>query len=677
MGGLNQTATRRLNVITLSEGGASETESLALQIELAGLGYRLRNPKDYTHLSREDWQELLTVLRERRGANVQYVPLFTHFPDEVPNDSLYLIRRWLGFLGLDTFQHEHYGADPVTQMQVADLWDDAVRLQAQKLADKRVEWIDLELVDTQERDRRLVSWAEALIYGPVVQETLWEDLQAVLPLMAVDMERVRTKETLVRLAAGDWKLGLIQLKTPTDLLRLFAHLLDQDVSLATPVKFTGLKLSKPQRRLVVQFLNGCRNLEEDLLRYAGLWKALARWLHAGDYRRQYPRVVKALDDLMQGRLRSFESRVQNEGNPIGLLEERPGLLLRRLTWLLGVAQPEPIVAALERVEVERVTLSGLLMAWSAVNYDGSRAYVNKKGKAFIPSEWNVYAEEARLQVMDALEGLILAKLPDPGWQQVWIDPALHGIVIPLMQRQASEGLLPLARGSRIPVTSPVLRIFIYWHQHEERTDLDLSAMVLDHQFRYVTHVGWNCYGQDDSIRHSGDIQSAPLGAAEFIDLRIDRQLYTYVLPSMLRYAGEEFTQLQACYAGWMGREVIQDAVAFDAKTVQQKVTASSDGRQWLPFILDVERRELVYVDLYAKGNRCIEGNSHFPALAKAMASYSQSRPTYGRLAEWYRRVAQAERVDRRDQAVVTIGMDDGCTINVLCLSGEAALTLGL
>jgi hypothetical protein len=101
-----------------------------------------------------------------RGADVKYVPLFSHFPDELPNDDEYLRRRMFGFLGLDRFpDRSKFGADPVSQIQNEDLWQVAVETQKRRLSDAQVTWMTLTLVGQAAVDRQLIQWATDLLYG--------------------------------------------------------------------------------------------------------------------------------------------------------------------------------------------------------------------------------------------------------------------------------------------------------------------------------------------------------------------------------------------------------------------------------------------------------------------------------------------------------------------------------
>ena len=651
-------------------------QSKVLAFELGQLGFKVDNLEEFTSTTREEFTELITVLKEMRGGNVEYVPLFSRFPDDLPNDGEYLLRRILGFFGLNTFiDAKRFGANPITQMQQEDLWQAATAAQAKRLTDSHTEWICLKVVTEEQARQDFKKWALSLIYGATpVQEALWDDIFTVIYQLnlEIDIEQILIKETLARVAVDKWeKVGKIIVRTPTDLLRMFAFMQAQDVSLATLVNLKGLKLSKPQRREIVSFLSKCPALAEDLLRYKKLWISISKWLHPGDLVKQYPTVAKVFDDLRNDRIKSFDSLVINSPNPLEKLQERPSLLLRKLSWLVINHSVESIATSVLNLQtqVDILPLPLLMTVYTALEYEGKRLVINKKGKS--------HTVEARQPlgdikpILEALDSLIITKLQNTKeWEKVWIEPNLHNLVIPLQARKQSDGLLNLARGSRIAVDTEVIRLFVYWQQTEERTDLDLSVMTLNEAFEYTGQVSWNDYGDGKDIAHSGDIQSAELGAAEFIDLKLSCLDCDYIIPSIILFTGEKFSQLKACHAGWMNRQDVgSDIQTFDAKTVAEKVNVYQDGRNWLPFILDIKAKELIYVDIYSNGRNTIESFKHFPDLVEAIASYYQAKPTFAQLANWYIRANNAVLVDRLD-AETTIGMTDDCTINVLKLVGQ-------
>ncbi|NEO85460.1 MAG: TerD family protein [Spirulina sp. SIO3F2] len=675
---LNTIALRRLHCWIAPKRSRQAVQAKICALELGQLGFRFQNPEQLTDISRSEFTDALSTLKAMRGGNVTYVPLFNNFPDDLPNDHEYLLRRLLGCFGIDTFGDKaSFGADPITQMQREDYWQAAAQAQRQKLADAHTEWIALTVISPAEAQQRLERWSTDLVYSATpVKEALWEDLLWVIEELQIapDLDRIVVKETLARLAAQQWLLwGQVVVKTPTDLLRMFAFLQDQDVSLATPINLKGLKFLKPQRRAVMCFLNTCPALGEDLLRYRRLWISISRWLHPGDFVKQFPRVVQVFDDLRNDRLQSFDAQVLNTPpkQSLALLQTRPSMLLRKVGWLLQQHPTETIAQILLELDEQAQNLPLPLLAnvFCALKDQRDRLIINKQGKPYTIAKRVDLGDVS--EVLAAVESLILTQLQgSKNWRTVWVDPAIDKLVLPLQARKQSDGLLNLARGSRIPLTAPVVRLFVYWHQRQHRTDLDLSVLKLDTAFKYAGQVSWNQYGKGKDIAHSGDIQSAPRGAAEFIDLRLAALKTGYLLPVVLRYAGESFTAMRACYAGWMLRQQVGGQnQAFDAKTVAEKVDVHQDGRVWIPFLLDVAAQELVCVDLYAKGENMVERNPHFSAMAAAIAHYWQTKPTFGLLAKWYVQANRATLCSKAN-AQVKIGLTDDCTINVLNLVGQ-------
>ena len=738
---LSTIALKRLHLISYAtEAPFRPFLGATLNAEVGQLGFRIKNYLQITALSSEDLEFVLHTLKQMRGDNVSYVPLFTSFPDRIPYQWLYLTKRILSHFDLysfDELEQSSFGADPTTQRQSLQLYEQALAKQKEKIGDSHIEWIELTALPLERVKLRLVEWVLNLIYGQTpIRETLWDDILYCLNELSIpfDFERVVIKETKVRLAAKLWlsSNSLTGLKTPTDLLRLLAYQTGQDISLSEPVSLKGLKYSKPQRRVILNFLEHCSNLEEDLLRYRGLWKKVLAGLHPGDYKNKFPQVVRAYDRLIQDKIVSFESRVElAEGKErLMLLAHRPSMLIRKLSSLIGEVDIDLLLATLENLESEELPLPLLMQAFFALNYKGKRLVINKRGKAYnidssslskfneqqrlfsniskgsqtvqirgikvIPSKQaqktNILAtcnKERReippkLRVNRTLNALICTKLQNPKYfgTKVWIDPRLFSVVLPLQAKKQSEGLLNLARGTRIKLgEQPVLRSFVYWKQQEQRTDLDLALMKLDENFQYVGKVSWSDYDRSGDILFSGDVQSAELGASEFIDIKLDKieQNNPYLVISVLVYAGENFSEVTACYSGWMMRERPENDVAvFDAKTVQNKVTVktTTQAQFWIPFIIDTRKRELIYVDLYSKGQKIIERNKHLTKTVAALVKYNQYRPNFGALAHWFKKANKCQ-LTTRESAEVTIGLDKDCTVNVHKLMGDNIFTFAL
>ncbi len=87
-----------------------------------------------------------------------------------------------------------------------------------------------------------------------------------------------------------------------------------------------------------------------------------------------------------------------------------------------------------------------------------------------------------------------------------------------------------------PVDGELLRFFVYWRQHAQMTDFDLSALMFDEDY---SDPEWLSYTNLTIAagEHSGDITSAPEGASEFINLTLNRVSWNFIVPQVHIYSG--------------------------------------------------------------------------------------------------------------------------------------------
>ncbi len=702
-------ALRRLRALAVPAGpGVSPRNKLAFLAQLASLGYHVDDPArlDASDDTLLDDPALFATLRAMRGGDADYVPLFLDFPNDIPDDDELLFRRIVGWVGnaLGAFEAGHrldnglvvpewlfdvtrYGADPVTQFQTTGQFEAARARIAGRDGDTHVEWIRLRLIPEADLDHHLTEFLLGNLYAKAsIKEALHEDLTRLLERHgdAVDPARVTMKENLalvMRLlwTAGDHTRAARLAKTPTDLLRLFAALTDSDISLADEITFP--KLTRAQRRVIVRRLGAMSSIEEDLWRYRGLWRAVGKSLHVGEYAAEQPTVARAFDLIRNGKVTTFDARTEallaggDASKILAHLAERPGVLGRRVHELLRKL-PAATPAILDAFDtlLPSVTLKNALVLesyFATINDLERRTVINKRGRVKVLENNAKGALRAdtlatlRERIARALTTKVAAKGSWVG-RRVWIDPELANYTVPLQQRAASDGLLTFGRGSRIRVDlGKVLRLFVYWKQTKLRTDLDLSAIQFDADFRYIGHVSYTNLASQ-GIVHSGDIQSAPHGAAEFIDITLAELApeVRYVLPQVNKYAGENFGQM-TCHAGWMIREKVDvDRATFDIKTVQNKFDLAGSTGYCLPFAVDLELARATLFDLYV-GSRQLENRvessaSDVELIGRELLRFTETRPTMLRLAELHRDARGAAAALRREDADLTFGLD-GCT----------------
>jgi len=195
--------------------------------------------------------------------------------------------------------------------------------------------------------------------------------------------------------------------------------------------------------------------------------------------------------------------------------------------------------------------------------------------------------------------------------KVWINPDLAGCPLPTQQRSASESLITVGRGTKLPLGTDkdTLRMFIYW----KGQDIDLSATLYDEDFKLIQHVSYTNLKSDGfQACHSGDITRAPNGASEFIDITMPQAVKMgarYVTMNVLVYAGPSFADHEECFAGWMTRSKPQSNEIYDAKTVEQKVDLRNASRNAIPVIFDLLERKAIWADVATPRSSYYGGNN--------------------------------------------------------------------
>ena len=154
-------------------------------------------------------------------------------------------------------------------------------------------------------------------------------------------------------------------------------------------------------------------------------------------------------------------------------------------------------------------------------------------------------------------------------------------------------------------TDNIVRMFIYWKEAaHDRVDIDLSMAMYDENWNLAGHVSFTRLSSEGSV-HSGDITSAPNGAAEFIDVNKKVVLKSgarYVVMNIFSWTGQPFVEMPECFAGIMGRNNTTGE-AFEPKTVKQKFDVSSNSTVAIPLILDLKENQMIWTDITSKGGR--------------------------------------------------------------------------
>ncbi|EGE37955.1 hypothetical protein HMPREF0059_00806 [Actinomyces viscosus C505] len=452
--------------------------------------------------------------------------------------------------------------------------------------------------------------------------------------------RVAVKENLAVLTVTFPDLDFsASYRTVTDVLRLAVAMAGGDVSLAEPCRFPSF--SRAQRRRLLGLLDAVgqvqdsRGSAEEMARRCERWKRLARHLRPGDYARRFPRAVALLHQVASGGAEAgFTSRLEEalarrdvEG-ALRLLSTRPGVFARRLNHLLRLcvdeAARERVVAEFARVAPE-VALPVLVRLWE---------YFSSPGPDALP--WRVVAIKAATGTKTTLipstrrpgpaDAAVVRAVEEALRQRkrlgrIAVDQGMYeGYTAPVGLRSASPGLRTPGRGTRLPLPeSETIRFFLHWRDLPEappkapgpagpaaaedrdtRVDLDLSAFFVSEDFTRTEQIAYYNLRSTAAV-HSGDLTSAPDGAAEFIDITLAealRQEWRYVVMTVHSFSHHQLSEVPECWAGAMARGADpQSGEVFEASTVMQRLDLVSPTFNATPFVIDLAERRLIWWDL--------------------------------------------------------------------------------
>ncbi len=622
---LNSVYLRRCRCVLHNTYGvfASEQQIATLQCELEHLGYFL-DPEITAELRRSNLdvfsRELLTTLSEMRGVR-NYEPVYPDFPRQVMEASeaeLYINA---------IVQYFHDWLSDITGDE-AFLWKPRYEKTPRPgLTDK----VKLTLIRKGTADHFKGTLRQLIASNTSISDTDKADIKWFLETFGFTElpPTIPHKEVLAFVGSLAVEVGADlsrHFTTATDVLRLATAMSGGDVSLAADTKYRSFRRS--ERRYLLNLLERCGNLAEDMVRHKGKWLRLGERLHPGEYVK-LTGVLNVFALLRNdGKVRTFGSRVElalkerDISRCLELLEARPGSLARRLDELLRVTDRRgnkhiEVVTTFSRV-AERVSTPVLLQVRTHFLH---RAVGGCDLRVFFP-KGSVAKAKAVEDKLPSLPGAVCTELMGicdrtllnrfsglPKLGKCFLRDELKGCLVPFSQRSASKSLRTLTRGSRLAITGggDTVRFFVYWKQKQgDRTDLDLSAVFFAGDWSYKEAITYyNLRSMPYRACHSGDRTSAPKGACEFIDVDIPSALAyggRYVVMCVKSFTQQHFATLPECHAGWMLRASPNSGEVFEPKTVMDKLDISADSVFSIPLILDLERREVLWADMALKSN---------------------------------------------------------------------------
>lgn len=481
-------------------------------------------------------------------------------------------------------------------------------------------------------------------------------------------------------------------KTATDVLRLITAMSDGDISLATNTKYRSFK--RKERRLLLELLDNCGNIQEDMLRYKNRWIRVGERLHPGEYKTgRYDNARLAFDKLRNNeKIQTFNSKVdhnmkdKNFEKAILLLQKRPGELARRLDYLLRTVDKKNNVINTFKDVANKVSTPVLLQIKE--HFKSRQEELNTR--VFFPKGClaRSYAIENKLPDIDKKYCDAIVKICENALIEtykskdfmgnVYLSEEYKNYIVPFSQRSASKSLKTIVRGSRIKLkeSAKAMRAFIWWtNTDDERVDIDLSATVFDENWNYINHVSYTRLRDDEMyIYHSGDIINGGdvngVGVSEFLDVDIESVVDAggrYVVYQVYNYSEQTFGNLPHAMFGWMEREDVNSGEIYEPRTVAQKMDLTSQSKVCIPVIFDCVERKFIWCDMnvsldgchHHRGGNNVESNLMGVA-ATCYSIVNMKKPNLYDLIDLHIR-ARGLRVENKEEADIVFDIDDGIT----------------
>jgi hypothetical protein len=605
------TVIRRTLRVPTSSGAAGDGRAAARQLDAALLkvGFKasrellehvagFARPTAYT-------KSIVDAVRGLVGDDVRHSPYFMTFPHDVPDTAEF----WADCLR-DALQRQV----PAEQLRVNNFFNLLAmprygrrRHTYEELLDAHDELIPsiknrvtvLQLGGTLEEETRrlyLDLAASPTVLGDADLALFIELAELITEVPEhIALRENRAVVNAARLNAGRAPVGV---DTVTDVLRLACQASGGDVTLLEPTRFRSFRRS--ERRMLLAALDEVVTRNPGKLGDVGqrreAWKRLGERLHPHEHG-QWPGAQDVFAVARGDKAaRSFAGRTEMafQDNDIRrateILTAAPGMLLRQLDRLLRHGTPGDVPVVVEAVRKVAPEVSGRVLCSVLEHLENrgtpgtARVFASRSRRAWIADDTRPPLDAAAVEaVTAALEDELVRRLP--AVSRLTVDPDALDVVVPLSGNTSEDGFGTLPRGSKVRLDGELLRFFLYWRQHKERTDYDLSAVLLGDKLEHVGHLSWtNLSGH--GAYYSGDLTDATEGATEFIDMPRNAVRTRYVVPQVNHYAGENFAEVAESMFGFMARDLGQKGRPYEPSTVRARLPLRGHGNVAVPVIFE-------------------------------------------------------------------------------------------
>lgn len=579
------------------------------------------------------WDELEEALMDNsgEGRDIGKYIVYKNFPKEVLDMDLaeYWIKQILMYIGLpnELFTQEEEPRDAMFEdltfkvlraaddMTVLEIFDHLLKLPAR--------WTDVQ------------SGHASHLLG----------LYAKNMNIAINLGEVGFKENGLNaiLMVGEAG-GIVDLtvSNATDVLRLAAGLSGADVSLRDE-DFKFRKFKRSERRMLLEWIEQTKNIEDDFAARPDAWKRLLMVLHPGDY--NVPRVNAAYDKLYKGEVRSFASKVEPTNitrKDLSVLASRPGEFLRRFHAVyekLGKSALDAFIAVLPKLTTQQLvkfrkyveTINDRNMMMYAPRGNWNRVQI-------VPNQKKAIAKSHVKALLKEIDLVMAARLNEEFPEGILLDESANLIKLQTNdQKLASYG-----RGTAFPIPENIkfIRAASYWGDKvatlHGNTWMDNGFNFFNADWKEVDSICWNrTQPLGGACAFSGDPTNSKTKdgkATQVIDLYLDKlraKGVRYAVWNILSYNNIPFDEVNDIFASlqW-GEDALKGKVYEPARAQMEFQITGPNKTKYIAYI-DLVERKLVYMDANLKGqiHSATQNANRLEEVMPAFVEYLNSLPT--------------------------------------------------
>ena len=574
-------------------------------------------------------ESIIPKLKELKGANVEYHPMYRGFPREVMDmsDAELYINAIIHYISTGTWM-------PETENNPRIPLNEKVKMQTIDIGNDK----DCTALFSNLLNSNYPFSPQDYMDISVLGEHF--DIYDAMPAFIVNRENMANLAKMLYEKTDDKaeKVATLynfksQVKSSTDVLRLANTIFGNGDATLTE-KITVKKVGRPERKALLNLVDHCPNIAEDMKLNRKAWVRMGEILHPGEFQQKYSKAFKAFQAMRENNLakdiRTFNSRAENAitSGDIEKLKifanEKPGVIARNLDRILRDAKDPNEILPIWQEIAPKVAPALLWQVHShfkrrcdEYDQEALRIFVTKGLK----SNTKVVEDDTKklsLGYYDAVvkitEDAIKEVYKDkPQMGKVYIDPEVALCRVPNGTRDAQKGSAPLAKGSRVPFSKDanIMRAFVWWTNigsdngtwGRDRVDIDLSAGMLDKDLKLVRRCSFYDLA-DEGYTHSGDITNGGdadgKGVAEFIDIDMDKikKAYNarYFVFTVNSYTNQPYCDMPHAHFGFMERENQMEGEIFEPSTVQHLIKLNAPATAETICMFDMERKEMIWMD---------------------------------------------------------------------------------